>query len=130
MKVLLDTNALLWAAYAPKRLTAVAKDAFFSAETIGVSMVSLWEIGLKMSRGGFDGIEVPIDWEKSLWAWMEEQAFQILSVNLAGCRKIQDLPFHHKDPFDRMLIAQALNDGLTVIGSDDRFDDYGVKRVW
>lgn len=130
MMVLMDTNALLWAAYAPGKLTTLAKEAFFNAEGISVSMVSLWEIGLKMSRGGYDGLKVPMDWEKSLVTWMEEQKFKIIGVDLAGCRKIQDLPFHHKDPFDRMLIAQALQGDFTVIGSDNRFDDYGVKRVW
>ena len=130
MMVLMDTNALLWAAYAPGKLTTPAKEAFFSAEGITVSIVSLWEIGLKMSRGGYDGLAVPVDWEKSLVTWMEEQKFQIIGVDLAGCRKIQDLPFHHKDPFDRMLIAQALHGAFTVITSDDRFEAYGVNRVW
>ncbi|NJM38541.1 MAG: type II toxin-antitoxin system VapC family toxin, partial [Akkermansiaceae bacterium] len=92
--------------------------------------VSLWEVGLKMSRGGFAGLEVPVDWEKSLWVWMEKQKFQLICVDLASCRLIQDLPFHHKDPFDRMLIAQALAGKLRVIGSDEIFDHYGVKRIW
>ena len=130
MKVLLDTNALLWAAYKPEKLTLPATEAFLSAEGISVSVVSLWEIGLKMSRGGYDELAVPLDWQKSLVTWMELQKFKMIGVDLAGCRKIQDLPFHHKDPFDRMLIAQAMNGNLTVIGSDNRFDDYGVKRIW
>jgi PIN domain nuclease of toxin-antitoxin system len=130
MNALLDTNALLWAAYAPGRLTPAAEAAYFSADRLCVSVVSLWEIGLKMSRGGFDGLVIPDDWEKSLWKWMEEQKFENISVELAHCRAIQDLPFHHKDPFDRMLIAQALKEKCAVIGSDDRFDDYGVRRIW
>ena len=130
MRVLLDTNALLWAAYAPGKLTAPAKEAFFIGESVTVSVVSFWEIGLKMSRGGYDGLDVPLDWEKSLPDWMEEQQFQLLGVDLAACRKIQDLPFYHKDPFDRMLIALAMNGEFTVITSDDRFEVYGVKRIW
>ncbi len=130
MNVLLDTNALLWAAYAPDQLTVAAKELFLSADRMVVSIVSLWEIGLKMSRGGYADFEAPRDWEKSLWPWMKEQDFQIIGIDLAGCRLIQDLPFHHKDPFDRMIIAQALAVGLVVISSDKRFDDYGVTRVW
>jgi PIN domain nuclease of toxin-antitoxin system len=130
MKVLLDTNALLWVAYAPGKLTAPAKEAFFSGEDVTVSVVSFWEIGLKMSRGGYDELDVPLNWERSLVAWMEEQKFKIIGVDLAACRKIQDLLFHHKDPFDRMLIAQAINGDFTVITSDNRFEVYGVKRVW
>lgn len=130
MNLLLDTNALLWAAYAPGKLTPAAADAFSGAAMIHVSVVSLWEIGLKMSRGGFYGLVVPVAWEKSLWKWMKDQRFEIMGVELTHCRRIQDLPFHHKDPFDRMLIAQALLKGLSVIGSDDRFDEYGVTRIW
>ena len=130
MNVLLDTNALLWAAYAPGKLTEAAKAGFFSADRICVSMVSLWEIGLKMSRGGFIGLVIPDDWEKSLWQWMVEQKFEIIGVELVHCRAIQDLPFHHKDPFDRMLIAQVLREKCAVLGSDDVFENYGVKRIW
>lgn len=130
MIALLDTNALLWAAYAPGNLTAPAEQAYFEAQKIHVSMVSLWEIGLKMSRGGFHGFRIPIDWEKSLWSWMMEQGFEVLGVELADCRMIQDLPYHHKDPFDRMLIAQALRGNFSVIGIDENFDAYGVRRIW
>lgn len=130
MNVLLDTNALLWAAYAPGKLTPAAEAAYFSAGRISVSVVSLWEIALKLSRGGFRGLVVPGAWEKSLWRWMEDQRFEIIGVELAHCRAIQDLPFHHKDPFDRMLIAQALQVKCAVIGSDDAFEKYGVKRIW
>jgi len=130
MMVMLDTNALLWAAYAPGKLSAPAEQTYFETQKIHVSMVSLWEIGLKMSRGGFHGFKVPVDWENSLWSWMTEQGFEIIGVELADCRKIQDLPFHHNDPFDRMLIAQALRGKFSVIGIDENFDAYGVRRIW
>lgn len=130
MMVMLDTNALLWAAYAPEKLTPRAEQAFFEARKIHASIVSLWEIGLKMSRGGFNGVEVPVDWEKSLWAWMVEQRFEMIGVELADCRRIQDFPFHHKDPFDRMAIAQCLRLGCDVISSDEKFELYGVRRIW
>jgi PIN domain nuclease of toxin-antitoxin system len=130
MNVLLDTNALLWAAYAPDKLTPKAEGHYASADQIFVSMVSLWEIGLKMSRGGFVKLAIPSDWDKLLWQWMRDQDFRIIGVELEHCRAIQDLPFYHKDPFDRMLIAQALQEKCAVIGSDEHFDAYGVQRIW
>lgn len=130
MNVLLDTNALLWAAYDPGKLTPAAEAAYFSAGRIRVSVVSFWEIALKLSRGGFLGFAVPGDWEKCLWRWIEDQHFEFIGVELAHCRAIQDLPFHHKDPFDRMLIAQALQVKCAVISSDDAFEKYGVRRIW
>lgn len=130
MNVLLDTNALLWAAFAPEKLTPRAEQHYFEADQIFVSIISLWEIGLKMSRGGFTGQAIPSDWHKNLWQWMTDQDFRIINVELAHCRAIQFLPFHHKNPFDRMLIAQAIQEKCAVIGSDEHFDEYGIKRIW
>lgn len=130
MKILLDTNALLWSSYAPARLTKKATEAFMAADELCFSVLSPWEIALKFSWGGFHGLEVPEDWEKTLVQGLLREGYRFIALEVAHCRRIQDLPFHHKDPFDRMLIAQALVEDLTVIGSDDRFDDYGVKRIW
>ena len=124
MNVLLDTNALLWAAYAPDKLTPKAEGHYASADQIFVSIVSLWEIGLKMSRGGFVGLAIPSDWDKRLWQWMRDQDFRIISVELQHCRAIQDLPFYHKDPFDRLLIAQATLENMTIISQDSIFESY------
>ncbi len=130
MKVLLDTNALLWTACAPRCLTNKASEAFLAADELYFSILSPWEIALKFSRGGFRDLKVPGDWEKTMIDGLLRESFRLLPLEVAHCRRLQDLPFHHKDPFDRMLIAQALVEGLEVMGSDDRFDDYGVKRIW
>lgn len=126
MRILLDTNALLWTLYAPTRLTTGAAAAYADADEVYVSIVSPWEIGIKLSRGGYHDLNVPDDWEQTLI----KEHITLLPMALRHCRRIQDLPFHHKDPFDRMLIAQALVEDLTVIGSDDAFDAYGVPRLW
>ncbi len=130
MKILLDTNALLWVTYAPKRLTKKAADAYLAADELYFSIVSPWEIALKLSRGGFDDLKVPKDWDKTLIEGLLQEGLRFLPLHVAHCRLVQDLPFHHKDPFDRMLIAQARVENLVVIGSDDCFDDYGVTRIW
>lgn len=127
---LLDTNALLRFAYHPARLTIHAIAAFEVADSLRFSVINLWEIGLKLSSGGFCDLTVPDDWDQTLTASLAEQGITELPILPRHCRRVQDLPFHHKDPFDRMLIAQALVEGLGVIGSDAQFDAYGVRRVW
>lgn len=130
MRVLLDTNVLLWAAYAPERLSKRAADAYLAADELYFSIISPWEIALKSSRGGFHDVKVPVDWDETMIRPLLREGLRLLPLDLTHCRRIQDLTFHHKDPFDRMLIAQALVENLAVIGSDARFDDYGVKRIW
>ena len=127
---LLDTNALLRFAYHPARLTANAIAAFKGADSLRYSIVTFWEIGLKLSIGGFHDLAVPGDWERELVESLSKQGIAELPITPRHCRRVQDLSFHHKDPFDRMLIAQALVEGLDVIGSDGQFDAYGVRRVW
>lgn len=127
---LLDTNALLRFAYHPTRLTADAIAAFEEADSLRFSIVNFWEIGLKLSTGGFHDLAVPIDWEEDLLESLAEQGIVELPILPRHCRRIQDLPLHHRDPFDRMLIAQALESHLAVIGSDSQFDSYGVRRIW
>lgn len=129
-RCLIDTNALLWTFYAPSRLTKKAAAAILAADEIYYSILSPWEIGLKFSRGGYHDLKIPTDWEKTLIGVLEHEGYKLVQVEISHCRLIQDLPFHHKDPFDRMLIAQALVGNLTVIGSDEMFDAYGVTRVW
>ena len=94
-----------------------------------ISPVTFWEIGLKAGGKGFD-FDLPGDWDIVLPAHASKYQVSPLPISPLHCRRIQELPFHHKDPFDRMLIAQALVENLTVIGCDDAFDAYGVTRLW
>jgi PIN domain nuclease of toxin-antitoxin system len=130
-RYLLDTMAVLWMALRPDLLGKKAVMKLTAPDLdLSYSIVSLWEIGIKLAGKGYDGFELPADWDSLLPAQLEAQGITRLPVNPRNCRMIQDLPFHHRDPFDRMLIAQALNGNFTVIGSDRIFDDYGVRRVW
>lgn len=97
---------------------------------LSYSVVTLWEIGLKLSRGGFHEFVLPGDWEVQLPGELERQGIACLGIRPVHCRLIQDMPFHHKDPFDRMLIAQAIVEGFTVVSADERFDLYGANRLW
>lgn len=128
---LLDTMAILWFAFLPKRLTRRARETILEEDNnLAFSTVSLWEIGLKMSVGGYHDFKLPDDWERSLPEGLKQQGVMKLGIEAVHCRWIQDLPFHHRDPFDRMLAAQCLIEGMAIIGSDEIFASYGIKRVW
>lgn len=128
---LLDTMAVLWFAFLPKRLPRAAREAILDEEThLAFSTVSLWEIGLKMSVGGYLDFKLPDDWERCIPEGLKQQNVMPLGIDAVHCRRIQDLPFHHRDPFDRMLTAQCLIEGMSIISSDAIFDTYGIKRVW
>ena len=129
MNLLFDTQAFLWWCLVAPKVTPAALAALDEADQVFLSPVTLWEIGLKVSGKGFD-FQLPDNWETVLLTHAERYQVSWLPISPRHCRLIQDLPFHHKDPFDRMLIAQALQEKCAVIGSDGTFERYGVKRIW
>lgn len=130
MSCLLDTHTLIWWFLDDSQLSEVALQALDETKRLCWSPITLWEIGLKMGRGGYHDLEVPDRWELHFPEMCRRFAVTELPIRPAHCRRIQDLPFHHKDPFDRMLIAQAQEERLAIISSDEIFDAYGVKRIW
>ncbi len=128
---LLDTMAILWMALRPDLLGKNAAMKLTDADQyLAYSIVSLWEIGIKMAGKGYQEFELPDDWDTALPRQLGDQGIVRLEIEPRNCRTIQELPFHHRDPFDRMIIAQALNGEFKVIGTDRIFEDYGVKRIW
>ena len=93
------------------------------------SVVNYWEIGLKLGRSGFD-FSLPSDWAKQLPQAMRRIGVEELGIEAKHCGIIERLPPHHQDPFDRMLIAQAVSKGLSIITRDRAFRDYDVAVVW
>lgn len=130
-RYLLDTMTVLWMAFEPDRLGGNAAALLEADDTdLAYSIVSLWEIGLKMGRGGYHGFHLPDQWDELIPRGLAGQGIAERSIRPADCRRLQDLPSFHKDPFDRMLIAQALEENRSVIGCDGQFDAYGVRRIW
>ncbi|WPP52962.1 type II toxin-antitoxin system VapC family toxin [Catalinimonas niigatensis] len=127
MKYLLDTNALLWVLENNHLLTKKAKNAIVNDRNdIYVSIVSLWEIAIKLSIR-------KLELTKTLNEIIEEMSRQflhVLPISVDAIRKIQMLPFHHRDPFDRIIIAQAQADNLIIITKDQQFDHYDIKILW
>lgn len=128
MKLLLDTQAFLWFITDNPRLSATVSSAIEDpANTIHVSLASAWEIAIKTSLGKLivaEPISVLLPRE------LNRNGFHSLPIELAHIIAIADLPFHHRDPFDRLLIAQAMVEQLTVASSDAAFDPYPISRLW
>jgi PIN domain nuclease of toxin-antitoxin system len=122
--MLVDTHAVLWWLTDDPALPATARAAISdpSGERF-VSIASLWEIAIKCSIG-------KLTTEEDLPAIIAEEGFAWLSVSPAHAWEVRALPLHHRDPFDRLLIAQALTERLPVVTADRRFAAYGVDVRW
>lgn len=120
MRLLLDTHALIWALAEPERLAGPARQAVEDpANEIFVSSASLWEIAIKTADGK---LSVPDDLERTLFA----VGFQALDIRFPHVRRLRQLPMLHRDPFDRILVAQALQEGLILVTRDLRIPAYGT----
>ncbi len=124
MRLLLDTHVLLWSALEPERLSRAARTAIEDEENeVYVSAASAWEIAIKQSLGKLI-LDLPA--EQWLPAVLRKSAFEALEVNIATALRVRALPWHHRDPFDRLLIAQALEENLTLVTHDAQLASYGV----
>jgi len=128
MRALLDTHALLWMCAAPDRLSERAKAAVLDDRNgIVCSVASWWEIAIKIGLGK---LAMGADWAPELRREMRHNGIEWLAVLPEHCERIPALPFYHRDPFDRLLVAQAQAEGLTIITADTQFAAYGIDVVW
>ena len=128
MKYLLDTHTFLWAAFEPQKLSKAAGTALQRSDSeLLLSIASLWEIGILQSLGR---IELKITIRDIADLAESELSATLVAIEPGHIDGLRTLPFHHRDPFDRLLIAQALILQASIIGKDEYFDDYGVTRLW
>lgn len=128
MKVLLDTHALLWLIAGDQRLSERSREVFLDrANELYFSVVSLWELAIKLSLGKLALAE---DWYETLTREMRVNAVHWLPVEPRHCLGLAQLPFHHRDPFDRMLAAQALGEEMALLTADPQLGAYGVRCIW
>lgn len=128
MKLLVDTQALIWALEGDKRLSRVAREALEDPTNRRiVSIATGWEMAIKTGLGK---LNPPMPRPHLFPAELERLGFEILPIKSEHVHRLLDLPLHHRDPFDRMLIAQALSENLTMVGCDVAFDAYGAARIW
>jgi PIN domain nuclease of toxin-antitoxin system len=131
MKLILDTHTFLWFVSGATELSNTARQSIENKQyTKFISIASLWEICIKTSLGKL----TVKDTYGTLIDDIEENGFEILSISFPHTVVQHGLPFHHKDPFDRMIISQAIHENMNVIGRDIMFDPYlantPVKRIW
>ena len=123
MRLLLDTHVFLWWRENSPRLGHQARGHIATAEQVFVSVVSAWEVAIKVAIG-----KLRID--GSFEAWVEDSRFTRVSDHFRHAEQLARLPVHHRDPFDRMLVAQALVERFVLVTADRRFEPYGVPVVW
>ncbi len=121
MRLLLDTHVLIWwdegAALSEEAVSAIRE-----ARQVYVSAVTGWEIAIKASHGRLETTRSVVD-------AVTESGFEELPVRLTHARAVEELPWHHRDPFDRMLVAQAREEGLTLVSRDEVLPRYDVRLL-
>lgn len=128
MKLLLDTNALLWAMLTPADLSATAAGLLGDpANSLFLSVASLWEITINV---GIGKLTIPNSDIESVVANLAAFGIRVLPIRSEDLKALQKLPHHHKDPFDRMIVSQAQVDGIPIVTTDQRIEQYDVRVLW
>jgi PIN domain nuclease of toxin-antitoxin system len=127
MKAILDTHAFLWALSGDARMSHHARDIFAGSADLSLSIASLWEILIKVQSGK---LKFPRPAVPYVLSRLAENGIELLPVSIDHLLAFERLPMHHRDPFDRMLIAQSLEENLPVITADPWFKHYPVQVLW
>jgi len=128
VRLLLDTQALVWYTHTDPKLTTVAKTAIQDGTNeVFVSPASYWEIAIKVHLGKWTLNRPYPDFMDVV---LKVYGFQILAILPDHTARLIGLPNHHRDPFNRLLIAQTLAEGVSIVSLDATFDLYGVPRIW
>lgn len=128
MRFLLDTHTLLWWVDDDPQFSTQARNLIGDTENdCYVSLVSAWEMAIKCATGQ---LKLAVSVQRYYQEHLPANDFQLLPIDLGHATLVETLPLHHRDPFDRLLIAQAWQEGLTLVSSDTAFDAYGITRVW
>ena len=128
MRLLLDTHAFLWFFIGNPSLSEKARASIEEESSDKVfSIASLWEIAIKVSVGK---LSLSKPFHEIFPDQLAENGIDLLGITTAHVSAITNLPFHHRDPFDRLLVAQALEEDLRVVSRDEVFEQYGIQRIW
>jgi PIN domain nuclease of toxin-antitoxin system len=128
MRLLLDTHTFLWFITGSDMLSKYSKQLIDDIDNACfLSVGSLWEMAIKVSIGK---LEVPLPFTRLKKEYVEDNAIEILPIRPEHLDRQRTLPFHHKDPFDRLIISQAIVENMNVISRDQKFKPYPVEQVW
>ena len=127
MNLLIDTHALIWFAEDDRKLSKVALAEMENPKNSRwVSVASIWEMAIKISLG-----KLAINGGLTAFRRrLESNGFDLLTVTAEHAESVADLPFHHRDPFDRLLVAQSKRSQMSFVSHDETLDAYGILRVW
>ena len=128
MRLLLDTHTLLWFALGDQRCSVIVRQMIEDpANEKWISPASHWELAIKIGLGKYT---LPGPFEDFIKAAVEGNGFSTLLIQPKHTGMLIQLPRHHRDPFDRLLIVQAIVESMTIVSADEAFDAYPVQRVW
>ena len=128
MNLLLDSHAFVWMHEQPHKLSVkVASEILNPANQIYLSAASVWELQIKIALGKFKFNDT---FTNVIAEELQTNGLQILPVNLSHALYLENLPLHHKDPFDRLLISQAIVENMILVSADPKFSDYPVSLLW
>jgi PIN domain nuclease of toxin-antitoxin system len=127
MEVILDTHALVWWFNEPRRLSKRAHSILTNTNnTVLVSAAVAWELSIKVNLGKLDALPLL----SGLTQRLQREGFTELPISIAQASRAGLLPLHHRDPFDRLLVAQAQDLGIPIVSADELLDRYDLKRLW
>ncbi len=128
MRLLLDSHTLIWAVDEPARLSPAALKALQDpANDLLLSAATVWEIAIKVGLGK---LSLTIPYRRWMNKAVLDLGLTLLPITVEYADVQASLPNHHRDPFDRLIIAQALTEAIAVVSADAAFDPYGVTRLW
>ncbi len=128
MRVLIDTHVFLWWVEGDRRLPAKARAALSDPDNECLfSLASVWELAIK---AGLGKLRLALPVQRYVVEHVAANGFRLLDIRLPHVGRVEALAKHHRDPFDRLLIAQAMEEKLPVVTSDPLFTKYGVRRIW
>ena len=128
MKILLDTHVFIWMCSGDERLSRAARNAILHSHSrLHLSVASWWEMSVKISIGK---LKLHPHWATLFKREMQNNGIEWLPVRPEHCERVATLPFHHRDPFDRMLVAQAQQEKMMILSADVNLRNYDVKVLW
>lgn len=128
MKYIIDTHALIWYAEGSLKLSEEAKNIIENKHNdLLLSLASVWEMAIKSQLGKLNFLP---NFKSFIESEIQLVGYKVLPIQLEHVHIVESLPLFHRDPFDRIIIAQAVNDDVSVLSADITFDKYTIKRIW
>ncbi len=128
MKYLLDTHTLLWIVTNDPRLSKRAKSLYLNSDNlIFFSIANLWEMTIKIS---LKKLSIDESLREFTQNHIKGNDIKFLNIELPHILSLENLPYHHRDPFDRLIISQCIHENISILSSDRVFDLYPIKRIW